>query len=245
MLNEGEYLEDMQREGLQIIQSREGYRFSSDAVLLAHFTASFSLRGRVVDLGTGSGVILLLLSALCPEAEFLGLEIQEAVADMARRSVAINGLESRIRILHGDLRETEKFISPGSADAVVSNPPFIPKNAGPENLRKDITLSRQELACCLEDIFRASQRVLKNRGRLFLVHRPERLGDICVFGRQYGLEPKVMRMVMPRPGGEPNMVLFQCTKQASPGMKILPPLILTDENGNTSAEVAKMYLSSS
>ena len=237
----GEYLEDLQRNGLKIIQTREGYRFSADAVLLAHFAGAFLSRGTVVDLGTGSGIILLLLSALCPETSLVGLELQPDMADMARRSVLLNELENRIEILQGDIREAERILSPGTADAVVSNPPYVPVNTGPANCRRDIALSRQELACSLEDVFAAAGRLLKNRGHFFMVHKPGRLADICCLGRQFALEPKRLRMVLPRPDREPTMVLVHCVKASAPGMIVLPPLMMTDEQGNVTEEVKKLY----
>jgi|LFRM01.1.fsa_nt_gb tRNA1Val (adenine37-N6)-methyltransferase len=241
LLLEGEYLEDLQRNGLRIIQSSDGYRFTADSVILAHFAADSPLTGTVVDLGTGNGVVLLLLSALCPQTKLVGVEIQEKAADMARRSVLINGLQSSIEIIQGDLRDISIFIRPDSVEAVVSNPPFIPLGAGPVNRSREIALARQELACTLEDVFVSANRILKGRGKFFLVHKPERLTDICCLGRKYVLEPRRMRLVLPRPDGAPNMVLVEFVKQALPGLKVMPPLILADKDGNPSPEIKTMY----
>lgn len=248
---EGEYVEDLQRNGLKIIQPRDGYRFSADSVILAHFAAQKSLKGtplkgNVADLGSGSGVMLFLLGALCPGLKLAGLELQEAVADRARRSVqlneeVLNKLGSSIEIIHGDLRQASNYIKPGSADAVLSNPPFIAAGAGPVNRNMEIALSRQELSCTLEDVFSAAGLILKNKGRFFLVHKPTRLPDICCLGRRFSLEVKRIRIVQARPDSEPNMVLVECVKGAAPGSKLMTPLILFDENGNTSAETKLIY----
>jgi len=243
---EGEYLEDLQRNGLVIIQARDGYRFSADSVILAHFAANVSLKGTVVDLGTGSGVIALLLSALCPGLKLVGLELQQKEADRASRSVLLNQeiltkLGSSVEIIHGDLRQVAAYIKPGSVDAAISNPPFISEGAGPVNRNLEIALSRQEISCTLEDVFEAALVILKNKGRFFLVHKPSRLPDICCLGRRFSLEPKRLRIVQARPGSDPNMVLVECIKGAAPGSKVMPPLILFDENGNPSGETKAIY----
>lgn len=246
LLLEGEYIEDLQRNDLRIIQPRDGYRFSADSVILAHFASESSLIGTVVDLGTGGGVILLLLSALCSNLKLIGLEIQEAVAHRAKRSIALNqeilsNREYPIEILHGDLREVTRYIKQDTVEAVVANPPFISSEAGPVSGNLEIALSRQELECSLEDVFQAAGKILKGRGRLFMVHKPGRLTDLCYLGRKYGLEPKRIRLVQPRPEGDPNMLLVECVKNSASGVKVMPPLLLTDHQGNHSEEIKKMY----
>jgi len=241
LLREGERLEDLQRSNLKIIQRSDTYCFTTDAVLLAHFVKLTRAEARVVDLGTGSGVLPLLLSSLYPGATFVGIEVQEELADMARRSVQINMLEQRIKIVEGDIRRVTDFIKPNSADAVVVNPPYIPKNAGLTSPKKSIAVAKQEIMCNLEDVFRASNRILKGRGSLFMIHRPQRLVDICHYARRYHLEPKIMRFVFPQIGREANMVLLECDKNSQPGMKVLDPLVVLDEKGNYTPEVSKMY----
>lgn len=238
---EGEYLEDLQRNGLRIIQPEAGYRFNVDSVILAHFAASFSLTGTVVDLGTGSGVILLLISALCPGLRLVGIEIQEDAADRARRSVKLNCLSSAIDIIKGDLRNILSYFDAGSVDAVVSNPPFFPKGAGPVNRNMEIALAKQELECTLDDVFASAGRILKNKGRFFLVHRPDRLAEICFIGRKNELEPKTLRIVSPRVDSEPSMVLVECIKHGAPGLRIIKPLTLMDDSGQPSPEIKAMY----
>ena len=243
---DGEYIEDLQRNGLRIIQPREGYRFSADSVILAHFAGEASLQGTVVDLGTGSGVILLLLSALCPNLKLVGLELQEAVADRARRSLALNRsiLHDRplpVEIFQGDLRQVTRYIRPCTVDAVVTNPPYVRSDAGPPNKNLEVALSKQELACNLEEVFRAAGKILKNRGRLFMVHKPARVADLCYFGRKHHLEPKRLRLVQPRSGESPNMLLVECVKNSAPGVIFLPSLLLADHQGNPSEEIKHMY----
>ncbi len=243
---EGEYVEDLQRNGLRIIQPRDGYRFSADSVILAHFAGEASLQGTVVDLGTGGGVILLLLSALYPHLRLIGLELQKAVANRGKRSIVLNQkiLNNRkypIEIIHGDIREITRHIRPGIVDAVVSNPPFIRAEAGPANRNPEVALSRQELSCDLEEFFRAAGKILKGRGRLFMVHKPDRVTDICCLGRKHHLEPKRFRLVQLRGDAKPDMLLVECIKNAAPGVTFLPSLLLTDCQGNPSEEIKKMY----
>lgn len=243
---EEEYVEDLQRNGLRIIQPREGYRFSADSVILAHFAGASSLKGTVVDLGTGGGVMLLLLSALCPGLNLVGLELQERAADRARRSVELNKsvlqrLGAAVEIIQGDLRDAASYIKPGCADAVISNPPFISIGAGPVNCNREIALSRQELTCTLEDVFKAAGCVLKNKGRLFLVHKPSRLTDLSCLGRHFSLEPKTLRFVHPRLDSEPSMVLLECIKGSAPGARVMPPLVMFDAEGGPSQEIKTIY----
>lgn len=243
---EGEYVEDLQRNGLLIIQSRDGYRFSADSVILAHFAAETLVSGTVADLGTGSGVMLFLLSALCPGLKLIGIELQGAAANRAQRSVllnkaALNKLEADLEIIQGDLREAVSYIKPGSVDAVISNPPFIAAGAGPLNKNIEKALSRQELSCSLEDVFKAGKAILKEKGRFFLVHKPSRLTDICCLGRLYSLEPKRLRMVQAGTESGPNMILAECVKGAAPGAKFMKPLVLFDHNGKPSAEAKTIY----
>lgn len=241
LVSEGEYLEDLQRNGLRIIQPRDGYRFTADSVILAHFAAEAQLSGTVVDLGTGSGIILLLLSALCPQVKLVGVELQEALAVRARRSVELNKLGFSIEVIHGDLREISSYIKPDSVETVVSNPPYIPLGKGAVNRSQEIALAKQELTCTLEEVFKAAGRILKSRGRLFMVHKPARLTDICCFSRQYAMEPKGLRFVQPSPDTAPSMILVECRKNCSSGLKLFPPLVLTDAEGQPSAEIKDMY----
>jgi len=241
ILREGEQLEDLQRNNLKIIQKRGAYRFSTDAVLLAHFVRLPKEDARVVDLGTGSGILPILLSALYPRASFVGIEVQEELADMAKRSAELNGLRDVIEIIHGDLRRITDYIKPNCADAVVSNPPYIPRDGGLVSPNRSIAFAKQELLCSLEDVFYAANRVLKGRGSMFMIHRPQRLADICCLGRKYDLEPKGMRFVHPKAGREANMVLIEFIKNSLPGMKVYSPLVVLKEDGKYTPEVEEMY----
>ncbi|HBT20733.1 MAG TPA: SAM-dependent methyltransferase [Peptococcaceae bacterium] len=241
ILREGEKLEDLQRNNLKIIQKKDAYRFSTDAVLLAHFVKLSKEDAMVVDLGTGSGILPILLSALYPRAAFVGIEIQEELADMAKRSVELNGLENSVQIIHGDLRRITDYLKPNCADTVVTNPPYIPKDGGLVSPNRSIALAKQEILCSLEDIFYAANRILKGRGSMFMIHRPQRLGDLCCLGRKYDLEPKGMRFVHPKAGREAHMVLIEFVKNSLPGMKVFPPLVVLKENGKYTQEVEEMY----
>ena len=240
-LKPGENLEDLQRDGLMIIQHRDKYKFTQDAVFLAHFTADISIKGHVVDLGTGSGVIPILLSSLLPDVCVTGLEIQDDLADMAARSVFLNGLEERIRIVPGDLRDAEKYFKQCSVDAVVSNPPYMRAWSGPSSPNPGISAARQELFCTIEDVVRSAEWLLKGRGSFFLVHRPERLVDIFSAVRKNNLEPKRLRFVIPGKDREPRLVLLHCVKDAAPDLKVLKPLVVFEEDGVYTDEANRIF----
>ncbi|NLJ99834.1 MAG: tRNA1(Val) (adenine(37)-N6)-methyltransferase [Clostridia bacterium] len=240
LLLNGETLEDLQRNDLQIIQRRDVYRFTTDAVLLAHF-AHLAPGTNVIDLGSGNGILPLLLTALFPGAKFVGVEIQQVLADMARRSVRLNELEDSIKIIEGDLTRISDYIKPNTFDTVITNPPYFPESSGLISANPSIAAAKQELMCSLEDIMIASNTALKGRGSLFMVHRPERLMDICHFSRKYDLEPKKMRFVFPKIGQGARVVLMEFVKNSSPGLVVLPPLILFGDDGKYTQEAREIY----
>lgn len=240
MLLPTERVDYLIRDELKIIQSKEVFSFSMDAVLLAKFAYLPLKKGRVIDLCTGNGVIPLLLSRRT-EAEIEGVEIQERLIDMARRSVKWNKLEHRIRLHHLDLKLAPDVLGHGVYDVVTCNPPYQPKETGLHNQNQYYALARHELLCTLEDVIRVSSQLLRPGGKAAFVHRPHRLIDLLTLMRKYKLEPKRLRFVHPKLGKEANMILVEGMKDARPELRLLPPLIVyTDENQYTE-EMNQIY----
>ncbi|MDQ0091731.1 tRNA1(Val) A37 N6-methylase TrmN6 [Paenibacillus anaericanus] len=241
-IHEQERVDDLLTHQLQIIQSDEVFSFSMDAVLLARF-ASVPKYGKILDLCTGNGVVPILLSTRS-EANIEGIEIQPRLADMARRSVEMNGLQDKIFIREGDLRELVKETGHGVYDAITVNPPYMPLTGGDIKLNSHQAIARHEIHCSLEDVISAATKLVRNGGKVNMVHKPQRLGEIITLLRQYKLEPKVIRFVHPRSGTESNIVLIEAIKDGKPDMRILPPLIVYKENGEYCEEIMDIYYGS-
>ena len=220
--------------GLIIWQDTDCFCFGIDAVLLAHFP-QLKRGDRVLDLGTGFAPIPLILCAEAKKAEMLsqvhvtGLELQDRPASLARRSVEENSLTDRIDIVSGDIREAGALFAPVSFSLITCNPPYLPVGSGLLSDQSGKAIARSELCCTLEDVVRAAGRLLKMSGRFALIHRPERLPELFVLLKEYSLEPKRMRLVCPRAGQEPTMVLVEAVKGGRPSLKVEPPLIVYGE----------------
>ncbi|WP_027093350.1 tRNA1(Val) (adenine(37)-N6)-methyltransferase [Cohnella thermotolerans] len=236
-LQPGERLDDLLTYELKIIQSSEVFSFSLDAVLLARF-ASVPPRGRVLDLCTGNGVVPLLLSTRTAAA-IEGVEIQPRLADMARRSVRLNGLDGRIRIAEGDLKVFES--AEGPYDAVTVNPPYMPVGSGEHKENIHQAMARHEIGCTLADVVDACSRLVKRGGRVSMVHRPARLAEIIVEMRRCRLEPKRMRFVHSHADREANMVLIEALKEGRPEVRLLPPLIVYDKDRHYTQELLDVF----
>ncbi|MED4954910.1 tRNA1(Val) (adenine(37)-N6)-methyltransferase [Paenibacillus macerans] len=234
-----ERVDDLLTHDLRIIQSDEVFSFSMDAVLLARF-AAVPKYGKVLDLCSGNGVVPLLLSTRT-KAAIEGIEIQPRVADMARRSVEMNGLTERIFIREGDLRELVKITGHGVYDAVTVNPPYMPLTGGDLKLNKYQAIARHEIHCSLEDVAVAAMRLVRPGGKVSMVHKPQRLAEIVTVLRQHRLEPKLVRFVHPRAGAEANMVLIEALRDGKPDVRILPPLIVYGEDGQYCPEIMDIY----
>jgi tRNA1(Val) A37 N6-methylase TrmN6 len=242
MLLPNERADDLLRNNLKIIQSDEVFSFSMDAVLLARF-CSAPLRGRIMDLCTGNGVIPMLLSTRS-NAQIWGVEIQERLADMASRGVALNGLEERIAIINGDLKEIHQRVGSGGFDLVTVNPPYLPVTAGEQNTNIHFAAARHEIYCTLEDVISACSRLVRYGGKVAMVHRPGRLVDILTLMRQYRLEPKRIRFVHPKAEEEANMVLVEGIREGKPDLRLLPPLVVYGPDGGYSPELMEVYYGS-
>lgn len=240
LLRKGERLDDLQRDGLKIIQNPEKFCFGMDAVLLSSFV-SFPKNKTVLDLCTGTAVIPLLLSSKTQAAHIDALEIQKDSVDMARRSVTWNHLEDRITIYEGDVREASVLLGRGKYDAVTVNPPYMNDNHGLKNPDLPKAIARHEILCTLEDVLRESQALLVPGGHFFMVHRPFRLPEILTAMIRYHLEPKRLRLVYPYLNKEPNMVLIEGVRNGNPMLKVEAPLIVYEADGKYTQEVRDLY----
>lgn len=239
-LLEGERLDDLQRNGYQIIQHQDKFCFGMDAVLLSGF-AKVKPGERVADLGTGTGIIPILLEAKTEASHLTGLEIQEESADMARRSVMLNGLSEKIEIITGDIKDASKIMGASSFDVVTSNPPYMAGSHGLVSAGDAKAIARHEILCCLEDVVREAAKLLKEKGRFYMVHRPQRLPEIMEVMKRHRLEPKRMCLVYPYVDKEPNMVLLEGLLGGNPQLTVEKPLIVYKEPGKYTDEIYDVY----
>ncbi len=239
-LKSGERIDDLERNGYRIIQDTDRFCFGMDAVLLSGFVRAKE-GARVLDLGTGTGIIPILLAAKTKASYLAGLEIQTDSADMARRSVLMNGLEEKIDIVEGDIKEAGSLFDAASFDVITCNPPYMICRHGLANPNDAKAIARHEILCTLEDVVRQTARLLRPQGNFFMVHRPFRLAEIMVLLHNYKLEPKRMQLVYPFADKEPNMVLIEANRGGRSGMKVEKPLIVYKEPGVYMPEIYEIY----
>lgn len=235
-----ETLENLLSGGLKILQKKKGYRFSLDALLLAHF---IRLKGNepAVELGTGSAVIPLLLQRRFGRKKIIGIEIQEDLADMARRNVRMNAMEDRIEIITSDVREVASLLKPRTSRAVFFNPPYRKAASGRINAETEKALARHEIAGSLGDFLAAARHILKPAGSVFLIYPASRLVDLMHRMRINGLEPKRLRMVHTKAGSEGVFALAEGVKEGGEELKVLPPLCIYDEKGGYTEEMTILF----
>lgn len=239
-INDWERVDDLHRNGYVIIQDPKRFCFGIDAVILSGF-AEVKKGENVMDLCTGTGIIPILLEAKTEGSHFTGLEIQEESVEMAKRSVRLNGLEDKVTIDFGDVKNTEALYRASSFDVVTVNPPYMNEGGGLKNGYSPKTIARHEVLCSLEDVVNAAARLLVPQGRLYMVHRPHRLTDIMVTLRNHRLEPKRLRFVHSYADREPVMVLVEAVSNGKPMVKVMPPLIIYKEDGEYTGEIMKIY----
>ena len=240
MLKPNERIDDLQRNNYRIIQDPERFCFGMDAVLLSGF-AKAKEGDHVIDLGTGTGIIPILMEAKTKASNLVGLEIQPESADMAQRSVELNHLEKKIRIVTGDIREASSIFGAATFDVVTSNPPYMTEHHGITNEKSPKAIARHELLCTLEDVICQAAKLLRPGGSFYMVHRPFRLVDIMVLMREYHLEPKRMKLVYPYIDKDPNMVLIEGLRGGRPRMTVAKPLIVYKEPGVYTDEIYEIY----
>lgn len=238
-LKETERIDDLQLKGLKLIQDKNGFCFGVDAVLLANF-AKVKKGANVADLGTGTGIIPILIAGKSEAKNIVGVEIQEDVYEMATRSVKLNSLEDRVKIINTDIKTVDKELEINNYHVVTSNPPYMHAD-GIKNPNDKKAISRHEVKCNLEDVIKAASRLVMPRGKFFMIHRPTRLVDIITLGRKYRLEPKVIQFVHPKPKKAPNLVLVESVKDGKPELKILDPLYVYGEDGEYTKELKDIY----
>ncbi len=239
-VREDETLEDLQFAGMRILQKKEGFRFGTDAVLLADF-AKIRGKDRVLDLGTGTGILPVLLCARHPGISVTALEIQEEAAGMAARSMEGNGLADRVSVLNEDLRRIREYLPPCAFDAVVCNPPYTPLGKGIQAERESVHLSRHEETCSLRDAAKAAFYALRPGGKAAFCLPPERIAEALQVFSEERITPKVLRLVHFDARHAPRLLLVSCTREAKTGLSFLPPLLLRDEEGRESAEYRRIY----
>ncbi len=240
LLKENERIDDLERNNLKIIQDTKRFCFGMDAVLLSGF-ASLKEGDKVLDMGTGTGIIPILLSAKTEASSFTALEIQPDSADMARRSVALNNLQDKIEIVEGDIKNASAIFKKASFDAVTCNPPYMIGQHGIANPSSALSVARHEIMCTFDDVASNAAALLKPGGKFFLVHRPFRLAEIIVTLTKYKLEPKRMKLVYPYIDKEPNMVLIEAVRGGKSRMTVEKPLIVYKEEGVYTDDIYDIY----
>ena len=241
VLKDGERIDDLEYKGLKIIQNKNGFCFGIDSVLISDFAQRMKKGSKVLDLGTGTGIISILLSKKQENLKIYGIEIQEDVAEMAERSIKLNGLENDIKIINDNLKNLNDYFEVNSIDAIVTNPPYKKNNTGLKSDDYKNLVSRHEIECTLEDIIVISKKLLKDKGEMYMINRAERLVDIVSCMRKNRLEPKEIRFVHSKQNESPTLVLVRAVKNAGEFLKIEKPLIIYNEDGSYTDEILEIY----
>ena len=240
-LKENERIDDLEYKGLKMIQNKEGFCFGIDSILLSDFAKNIKRGTKVLDLGTGTGIIATLLCGKTELSEITGIEVQEEVYDMAKRSIQLNHLEDRFKIIQDNILNLNKYFEKNTFDAIVTNPPYKKKETGIQNEDTRKLISRHEIEASIEDFVKISKEMLKDKGEFYIVYRPERLVDLLSIMRKNKIEPKKIRFVYSNIQAVSKLVLVQGVKNAKPFLKLEPNLYIYDEKGNYTDEILKIY----
>lgn len=239
-LRDDETLDDLQLKGICVIQKKDAFRFGIDAVLLANFS-KIRRGAKVIDLCSGTGIIPFILAGKTEASHIIGIEIQDEMVDMAKRSVSFNKLEEKIDFINKDLKDFEFLRNLDKVDVVTVNPPYKLKNSGIINLNDKNAIARHEICCTLDDVIRSAKAVLKDNGRIYMIHRPDRLADIICTMRKYKIEPKLIKMIQPNTKKAPNMVLIEGQNNGGTFLKWEAPLYVYNFDGSYTEEINKIY----
>ena len=240
-LKENERIDDLEYKGLKIIQNKDGFCFGVDSVLLSDYAKKIKKNARVIDIGTGTGIISLLLCKKTNLSKIYGIEIQEDVAEMATRSIRLNNLEDKFEVINTNIKDIFDVLEPHKYDVVVTNPPYKKADTGVKSIDKKQLISRHEVECTLEDVIEQSSKLLKDLGEFYMVHRAERLVDIMCLLRKYKLEPKNIRFVHSKADEKPSLILVRAVRAAKEFLKIDKPLVIYKDNGEYTDEILEIY----
>ena len=240
-LKENERIDDLEFKGLKIIQNEKGFCFGMDSVLLSDFAKNMKNNSTVLDLGTGTGIIPILLCGKTNLKKVIGIEIQQDVANMAKRSSQLNNLQDRFEVVNTNIIDLKNIYEKQSFDVIVTNPPYKKENTGITNENEAKLISRHETTANLEDFISISKDLLKDKGEFYMVHRPERLVDILSLMRKYKIEPKILKFVSPNKNKEPNLILIKGIKNANSFLKVEKNLYVYNEDGKYTNEILKIY----
>ncbi len=241
IIKDNERIDDLQINNLKIIQKNDGFCFGIDSVLLSDFSKKIKANSEVVDLGTGTGILGILLCAKTKLKKIIGVEIQEEIAEMAKRSVELNNLGDRFEIVNANVKNLDKVLPIDHYNYIVTNPPYKKSNSGKTNENKTKLISRHEIEADLSDFVKISFKLLKDKGTLFMVHRPDRLVDLLYEMRKNKLEPKRIRFVYSNKDSDPKMVLIEAVKNGNAFLKIEKPLYIYSDDGSYTDEILKIY----
>ena len=240
-LKENERIDDLEYKDLKIIQNKDGFCFGIDAVLLSDFARNIKKNSKVIDLGTGTGIISILLCGKTELKEIIGVEVQKEVYDMACRSAKLNNLEDRFKVINANILNLDNILENNSFDVIVTNPPYKKQNTGVINEDEKKLISRHEILADLEDFIRVSSRLLKYRGEFYMIHRPERLADIFCLMRNYKIEPKEVRLIFSNNNSTPKMVMIKGVKNGGEYLKFRENLYIYTDEGTYTDEILKIY----
>ena len=240
-LKENERIDDLEFNGLKIIQNKDGFCFGIDSVLLSDFSRDLPKNATALDLGTGTGILGILLCGKTNLSKIYGIEIQKDVADMAKRSIELNNLTNKFEIINDDIKNLSNHFQNNSFDAIISNHPYKKDNCGIKNESETKLISRHEITASLEDFISISSKLLKNNCSLYMVHRPERLSDLFYLLKKYKLEPKKLRIVQSYYDSKPKLILVKATKNAKSFLNIEKPLIIYNKDGSYTDEIYEIY----
>lgn len=240
-LEANERIDDLEFKNLKIIQNKDGFCFGIDSVLLSDFAKNIKKDSMVLDLGTGTGIIPILLCGKTKLKEVTGIELQEEVAKMAKKSIKLNNLEDKFNVINENILNLNKIYENQTFDVIVSNPPYKKKDTGITNENEKKIISRHEISASLEDFIKISKDLLKDKGEFYMVHRPERLVDIFELMRKYKIEPKILKMVYSYKNKEPKLILIKGVKNAKPFLKVESNLYIYEDTGKYTKEILKIY----